>query len=79
MYWVRVCMICRRVDWPNLDDEIRKFIGERLKTFMLRNGDTQLFERSDLYYRLRSLFELEKLVPESDNGSLTNPEESDTL
>lgn len=31
VYWVRTCMICRAVDWDDLDREIRKAVNELLQ------------------------------------------------
>ena len=30
VYWVRVCSICRHVDWDDLDREIRQAVTDRL-------------------------------------------------
>lgn len=76
VYWIRTCALCGRPDWDALDDSIRVFIGERLKTLMIKYPNIMATDRTGLYGALRSLFELEKLKPEPD---LTNPEESGTL
>lgn len=76
VYWIRTCAICGRPDWDALDDSIRVFIGERLKTFMIKHPNIMATDRTGLYGALRSLFELEKLKAEAD---LTNPEGSGTL
>lgn len=61
VYWVRICMICHKVDWDDLDREIRLGVAEALSDPAFKAPKAGWYKSGDAPPRLMTSAEIAEL------------------